>query len=113
MAYTNVQSGWKRVKITATGTVTGVGAGNVFGGISCPVVGTTTTIAAYDAITADVPSTLFPATATLTAGQFVSPVGGVSPITVAPALADGVVLSTALHVVFTGTGSPAFWVLYK
>lgn len=105
-------NGWKRVKITATGTVP-IGAGAIFGGISCPTVGTSSTLAAYDATSADAATILFPTTATLTAGQFVGPTGGVVPITTAAPLGDGVVLNTGLHVVFAGTGSPVFWVLYK
>lgn len=112
MGYTN-NNGWKRMKVTATGTVLGLGAGTIFGGIMCPTVGTSSTLAAYDAASADVNTIIFPATAVLTAGQFVSPTAGVVPITANAALSDGIVLNTGLHLVFGGTGSPVFWVLYK
>jgi hypothetical protein len=39
---------WKKLRITATGLVAGIGAGNTYGGIITQAVGTTTTIAVYD-----------------------------------------------------------------
>lgn len=104
--------GWKRRKVTATGLV-GLGAGTIYGGVYMTTAGTTTTLTAYDAATADAAAILHAATATLTAGQYVSPIGGVSPITVAPAMSDGVLLSTDLYLTVGGTGSPVFWVLFK
>ena len=111
MAYTNVPMGWKLKQITATGQA--LGAGSVFGGVMVPVVGTTTTLTFYDDTSAAAGSLLVPATATLTAGQFVGPTGGVVPITVSRDLAEGLILSKGLWVVVGGTGSPSFWVLYK
>lgn len=111
MPLTNSQLGWRLKKVTATGLA--LGKGQVFGGIMCPTVGTSTTIAAYDDTSAAAANLLFPATATLTAGQFINCCAGVCPITVARDLSDGIILNTGLWLVFGGTGSPVFWVLYK
>lgn len=105
--------GWKKVKVTATGIVAKLKAGMIFGGIYMPTAGTTTTLTAYDAASADAAKLLYPATATLTAGQYVGPMGGVSPITVAAPWGDGLALETGLYLTVGGTGSPVFWVLYK
>lgn len=111
MALTNTQLGWKLKKVTATGQA--LSKGEVFGGIMCGTVGTSTTIAAYDDTSAAAANLLFPATATLTAGQFINCTAGVVPITAARDLSDGIVMNTGLWLVFGGTGSPIFWVLYK
>lgn len=106
-------SGWKMVKVTATGAVPKLKAGSVYGGTYMPTAGTTTTLTAYDDTTNGAANLLHPASATLTAGQYVGPMGGVSPITVAAPIGDGVQLKTGLYLTVGGTGSPAFWVLYK
>ena len=111
MALTNTPSGWKLKKVTATGQV--LGAGQVFGGAMHPTTGTTTTLALYDDTSAAAGSLLVPTTATLTAGQFVSPTGGVVPVTANAGLGDGLVMNIGLWAVVGGTGSPVFWVLYK
>ena len=111
MAYTNIASGWKIKKVTATGQA--LGAGDIFGGLMMPTAGTTTTVACYDDTSAAAGSLFIPTTATLTAGQFVSPTAGVIPVTAAASMADGIVMSKGLWVVVGGTGSPVFWVLYK
>lgn len=111
MAYTSAQLGWKLKKVTATGQA--LGKGEVFGGIMVPVIGTSTTITAYDDTSAAAGSMLFPATATLTAGQFVHCVAGVVPVTAGKDLADGIIMNIGLWLVVGGTGSPVFWVLYK
>lgn len=105
--------GWRRVKVTATGIVPGLKAGDIYGGAYMPTAGTTTTLTAYDDTTNGAANLLHPATATLTAGQYVGAMGGVSPITVAAPIADGIVLQTGLYLTVGGTGSPVFWVLYK
>jgi hypothetical protein len=104
-------NGFKKRKVTASG-IAGY-AGEVFGGIMVPVVGTTTTITAYDDTSAVAGNLLFPATATLTAGQYVTPVGGVVPITADKALGGGLLLDIGLYLTVGGTGSPSMWVLYK
>jgi hypothetical protein len=113
MGYTSgiVPSGWKLKKVTATGQA--LGAGDVFGGIMMPTAGTSTTVALYDDTSAAAGSLIVATTATLTAGQFVSPSAGVVPITASAALADGLVMNKGLWMVVGGTGSPVFWVLYK
>jgi hypothetical protein len=102
---------WKLKKVTATGTH--LAAGEVFGGIHMPVAGTTTTLALYDDTSVVAANLLVPTTATLTAGQFVDPVGGVIPTTAARMNANGILLARGLHVVVGGTGSPSFWILFK
>ena len=104
-------NGWKKRKVTASGIVGS--AGEIFGGIMVPTVGTTTTVTAYDDTSAAAANLLFPATATLTAGQFINPVGGVVPITADKSLGQGLFLHTGLYLTIGGTGSPSMWVLYK
>lgn len=104
---------WKKVKVTATGAVADIGPGTVFGGIMMPVAGTSTTLTMYDAGSAVAANLLFPTTATLTAGQFVSPFGGVGAITVNNQAQAGMILTTGLYLTVGGTGSPSFWVLYR
>lgn len=111
MARTTPPSGWKLKKVTATGQA--LGAGQVFGGLMMPTAGTSTTVALYDDTSAAAGSLIVPTTASLTAGQFVSPTGGVVPVTANAGLGDGLVLNIGLWVVVGGTGSPVFWVLYK
>ena len=108
---------WKKVRITATGTVTGIVAGSIFGGIITQAVGTTTTLTAYDAasaVTADVVVPVTTTTNTNVAGAFTSPFGGAGGVvTAAPPVDAGLLLTTGLHVVIGGTGAPTFWVLYR
>lgn len=111
MAYTNVPSGWKLKKVTATGAV--LSPGNQFGGVMMPTAGTTTTLTVYDDVTAAAGNLIIATTATLTAGQFVDPTGGVVTITAARALGEGIQLANGLYLTVGGTGSPVFWVLYK
>ena len=111
MALTNVAQGWKLKKVTATGKV--LDAGEIFGGMFMPTAGTSTTVTLYDDSTAAAASLIVATTAALTAGQYVSPIGGVAPITVGRDLAEGVILARGLYVTVGGTGSPVFWVLYK
>lgn len=111
MAYTNVPSGWKTKKVTASGQV--LGAGAIYGGIMMPIAGTSSTVTVYDDTSAVAANTLTPTTAALTAGQFVSPTSGVVPITANAGLADGLVLNLGLYITVGGTGSPTFLVLYK
>lgn len=108
---------WRKQRITATGAVAGVGAGNIYGGIVTQVVGTTTTLTVYDAATADAAKLITPVTATATtnvAGAFTPCVGSsVSALTAVPPMETGLELTTGLYVTIGGTGSPAFWVLYQ
>jgi len=108
---------WKKVRITATGNVAGIVAGSVFGGIITQTVGTTTTLTAYDAASAVAADLIIPVTTTTNtnvAGAFTSPFGGSGGVvTAAPSVGAGLYLTTGLHVVVGGTGSPAFWVLYR
>ena len=54
---------WKKLRITATGLVSGISAGNTYGGIITQAVGTTTTIAVYDDVAATAASLITPVTA--------------------------------------------------
>lgn len=111
MAYTNVPSGWKLKKVTASGAV--LSAGNQFGGIMQPTTGTTTTVTVYDDTSAVAGNLIIATTATLTAGQFVDCTGGVVTITAARGIGEGIQLNNGLYITVGGTGSPVFWVLYK
>ena len=116
MALTNnpdVQKGIKRMKMTASGIVPGIGPGNEFFGVVMTTAGTTTTASCYDAASADANNLLAPTSATLTAGQYVGPFGGVVPITAAFPVPYGAYLNTGLYLAIGGTGSPVFWVLYR
>lgn len=113
MAYTNVPFGWKKVKVTATGNVTQIGPGNVFGGILMSVAGTTSTVTVYDDTTAAAGNLFIATTAALTAGQYVSPTGGVVAVTGSGPADEGITLTTGLYITVGGSGSPTFWVLYK
>lgn len=107
----NFNTVWNKKKVTATGDV-GLPPGTLFGGVVMTVAGTSTTLTAYDntAASGDVH---FPTTATLTAGQMVGPMGGVSPITVVGPMNWGVLLTKGLYLTVGGSGSPVFWVLYR
>lgn len=78
-----------------------------------PVAGTSTTLTAYDNTSATAATLLHPATATLTAGQMIGPLGGVGAVTVVSPVFEGVRLERGLYVTVGGTGSPEFWILYK
>ena len=111
MALTNIPAGWKIKKVTASGAV--LGAGQIYGGMMMPTAGTSTTVTVYDDTSAVAANLIVPTSAALTAGQYVSPTGGVVPLTAAGPVADGIQLNLGLYVTVGGTGSPVFWVLYK
>ena len=108
---------WNKVRVTATGTVPNLGAGNIYGGIITQAVGTTTTLTVYDDTSAVTASLITPVTATGTtnvAGAFSGPIGsGVSAITAVPPMEAGIKLERGLYITVGGTGSPTFWVLYR
>lgn len=108
---------WKKLRVTATGAVAGIGKGNIYGGIVTQVVGTTTTLTVYDDTTAVAASVINPVTATATtniAGAYTPCVGSsVSALTAVPPLETGIELERGLYITIGGTGSPAFWVLYQ
>lgn len=107
------KDGWKKVKVSATGLVAKVKAGSIYGGAFLVTAGTSTTLLAYDDTSAAAANALHPVTATLTAGQMVGPMGGVGPVTVVSPFCEGVRIERGLYLTVGGTGSPAFWVLYK
>lgn len=108
---------WKKQRITETGLVSGISAGNTYGGIITQAVGTTTTIAVYDDTSAVTASLITPVTATATtnvAGVFTPPIGSsVGTLTAVPPMTAGVVLDKGLFITIGGTGSPTFIVLYR
>lgn len=109
---------WRKVRVTATGAVPGVGKGNIYGGIVTQVVGTTTTVTVYDDTAATAAYLITPVTATATtniAGAYTPAMGSsVSSLTAVPPMGDfGVELERGLYITIGGTGSPAFWVLYQ
>ena len=108
---------WKKKKVTATGAVSGIGVGNIYGGIVTQVVGTTTTLTVYDDTAATAGYLITPVTATATtniAGAFTPCIGSsVSALTAVPAITAGIELERGLYITVGGTGSPAFWVLYQ
>lgn len=108
---------WKKVKVTATGAVSGIGKGNIYGGIVTQVVGTSTTVTVYDDTAATAGYLITPVTATATtniAGAYTPCIGSsVSALTAVPPLTAGIELERGLYVAIGGTGSPAFWVLYQ
>jgi hypothetical protein len=109
---------WKKLRVTATGLVSGIRKGNIYGGIVTQAVGTTTTVAVYDDTTAVAASLITPVTATATtniAGAFTPAMGSsVSSLTVVPPMGDfGVELERGLFITIGGTGSPTFWILYQ
>lgn len=108
---------WKKVRITATGAVAGIVPGSIFGGIITQAVGTSTTLSAHDAASAVAADLIIPTTTTTNtnvAGAFTSPFGGAGGVvTAAPPVDAGLLLTTGLWVVIGGTGTPAFWVLYR
>jgi hypothetical protein len=108
---------WKKKLITASGAVAGIGPGDVFGGIITQVIGTSSTLLAYDAATAVAADTIIPVTTTTNtnvAGAFTSPFGGAGGvITASPNVSAGLLLTNGLFVTIGGTGSPAFWVLFR
>lgn len=112
-----MKDAWNIQRVTATGTVPGVGAGNIYGGIVTQAVGTTTTLTVYDNTSAVAASLITPVTATATtnvAGAFTGPVGSsVSALTAVPPMVSGIKLTKGLHITVGGTGSPTFLVLYK
>lgn len=107
------KDGWKKAKVTATGIVSKIRPGAIYGGAFMVTAGTSTTLIAYDDTSAAAGNQLHPVTATLTAGQAVGPMGGVGPVTVLSPVCEGVRLERGLYLTIGGTGSPAFWVLYK
>ena len=110
-------SEWRKLRITATGLVAGIGKGNIYGGIITQAVGTSTTLAIYDAVSAVAADLITPVTATGTtniAGAFTPCIGSsVSALTAIPTLEGGIVLDKGLFITIGGTGSPTFWVLYR
>jgi len=108
---------WKKKLITVSGAVAGIGPGDIFGGFITQVVGTSSTLAAYDSATASAGDLIIPATTTANtnvAGAYTSPFGGAGGLaTTAPSVSAGLLLSTGLFVTIGGTGSPAFWVLFR
>lgn len=107
------KDGWKKVKVTATGQVAKIKPGAIYGGAFMVTAGTSTTLIAYDDTSAAAANQLHPVTAALTAGQAVGPMGGVGAVTVLSPVCEGVRLERGLYLTIGGTGSPAFWVLYK
>jgi hypothetical protein len=107
---------WNKKLVSATGSV-GLPAGTIYGGLICQVVGTTTTVTVYDDVAATAANLITPVTATATtniAGAYISPFGsGVSALTVAPTIAEGLQLERGLYITIGGTGTPSFWVLYQ
>lgn len=108
---------WRKIKVTATGVVAGISAGDVFGGIIAQVAGTSTTITAYDDSAATAANLIIPTTSASTSnvpGAFISPFGGaVGTLNAPPPASDGLVLTTGLYITLGGTGSPAVWVLIR
>ena len=108
---------WNKLRITATGLVSGIGRGNIYGGIITQAVGTSTTLTVYDNTTAVAADLITPVTATATtnvAGAFISCIGSsVSALTAIPPKEEGIVLDKGLFITIGGTGSPTFWVLYQ
>lgn len=108
---------WRKVLVTATGTVPGIGKGNIYGGIVTRTVGTTSTVTVYDATAATAAYLITPVTATATtniAGAYTPCIGSsVSALTAVPPLETGIEVERGIHVVIGGSGSPAFWVLYQ
>lgn len=103
---------WKKIRVTASGVVAGLTAGNVIGGF---IVQTSTalTLTAYDdTVATDATKVIVPVTAALAVGQLVSPFGGgVGPVTVANMPSAGMLLTTGLYLTVGGSGSA--WVLYR
>lgn len=97
---------WKKVKVSASGIVAGIGPGNVFGGLSY-VSGTTPTAIAYDAASADAANLLWSAAANVVDKAPVGPLGKT-----VDALSFGVELTTGLYLTLAGT-SPVLWVWYR
>lgn len=108
---------WKKIQVTATGAVSGIGPGNIYGGIVTQAVGTSTTLTVYDAATAVAADLITPVTATATtnvAGAFTPCIGSsVSALTAIPPMETGLELETGLYITIGGTGSPTFWVLFQ
>lgn len=103
---------WKKVRVTATGLVTGLGAGSVFGGVIVQTSTSLTVTAHDDTAASDATKLLIPVTAALAAGQFVSPFGGgVGAVTANNQAQAGVELTTGLYLTLGGSGSA--WVLYR
>ena len=110
-----MSTNWRKLKVTASGTI--LGRGNIYGGIVTQVVGTTTTLTVYDDTTAVAGNLITPVTATGTtniAGAYTPAIGSsVSSLTAVPNMDFGIELERGLYITIGGTGSPAFWVLYK
>jgi hypothetical protein len=108
---------WRKKRITATGLVSGISKGNIYGGIITQAVGTSTTLAIYDAVTAVAADLITPVTATATtnvAGAYTPAIGSsVSALTAIPPMETGIELEKGLFITIGGTGSPTFWVLYQ
>jgi hypothetical protein len=107
------KDGWKKVKVTATGIVSKIKPGAIYGGAFMVAAGTSTTLTAYDDASAAAGSLLHPVTAILTAGQMIGPMGGVGAITAVSPIGEGIRMERGLYLTVGGTGSPSFWVLYK
>lgn len=99
---------WNKTLVTASANVFGKGV--EFGGAYLSVAGTSTTITAYDAITA-AGDPVIPTTTALAVGQYVPPAGGLALNVAIPA--NGVVLTTGLYITVGGTGSPKIYVLWR
>lgn len=108
---------WKKLKVTATGAVSGLGKGNIYGGIITQAVGTSTTLTVYDDTAATAGYLITPVTNTATtnvAGAYTAPIGSsVSSLTAIPNMDFGIELERGLYITIGGTGSPTFWVLYQ
>lgn len=105
--------GWKVARVTATGTVPGIGPGSIFGGVIVQS-GTAVQVTAYDDTAAtDATKLRVPITAAMAVGEFASPLGGgVAAVTNPMRGCVGLELSTALHIVLAGT-TPVVLVLYR
>jgi len=108
---------WNKIRVTATGTVAGIGKGNIYGGIITQAVGTSTTITVYDDTAAVAATMITPITAAATtniAGVYTPAIGSaVGSLTVVPPIDGGIVLERGLHITIGGTGAPTFLVLFR
>ena len=112
-----MSTAWNKLRITATGLVSGISRGNIYGGIITQAVGTLTDLTVYDNTTAVVADLITPTTASGTtnvAGAFIAPIGSsVSALTSIPNMDYGIKLDKGLFITIGGTGSPTFWILYR
>jgi len=102
----NASPVWKKVRVTATGLVSAVGAGRIFGGLSY-ISGTAPTAIAYDALTADTTNQLWAGAAPVVDRAPVNCLGNASSV-----LTFGVELTNGLFLTLGGT-SPVLWVWYR